>query len=129
MVKKGLLILTALCFYYGSANALPKTTSSFAINLNSGEVISSERPDVVRHPASLTKLMTLYLIFEAIEHGKLRMDTPLKISRHAVNQKPSTDSQYLCKTHSHQEEIVCCCLVVKDLRFEYFVRFYQSDEL
>lgn len=33
--------------------------------------------------------MTLYLTFEAIEHGKLRMDTPLKISRHAVNQKPS----------------------------------------
>ncbi len=89
MVKKGLLFLTALCFCYGSANALPKTTSSFAINLNSGEVISSERPDVVRHPASLTKLMTLYLTFEAIEHGKLRMDTPLKISRHAVNQKPS----------------------------------------
>ena len=71
------------------ANAAPKTTSSIAIDLATGEIISSERPDELREPASLTKLMTLYLTFEAIEKGDIRMDMDLKVSRTAANRSPS----------------------------------------
>ena len=41
-------------------------------------------PDALRHPASLTKIMTLYLLFEQIEAGRLRLDTPMEVSAHAA---------------------------------------------
>ena len=46
-------------------------------------------PDALRHPASLTKVMTLYLLFERLESGRLRLDTALKISEHASEQAPT----------------------------------------
>ena len=58
-------IMLVLCS--GTVSAAPKTTSSIAVDLGTGEIIASERPDVLREPASLTKLMTLYLTFEAFE--------------------------------------------------------------
>ena len=69
--------------------AFPKHTSSIAIDVDSGEIISSESPDTVMYPASLTKIMTLYLTFEALEKGKLKMSTPLKVSRYAAARSPS----------------------------------------
>jgi len=44
--------------------------------------------DDPRHPASLTKIMTLYLLFEQLEAGKIKLDTLLPISNHAVIQRP-----------------------------------------
>ncbi len=76
-----------LCFVI--ANAAPKTTSSIAIDIKTGEVLSSENADVLRYPASLTKLMTLYLTFEALEKGKLKLSTPLKVSGVAAGRSPS----------------------------------------
>ncbi|KAF0125247.1 MAG: serine-type D-Ala-D-Ala carboxypeptidase, partial [Methylocystaceae bacterium] len=43
----------------------------------------------LRHPASVTKVMTLYLLFEQLEQGRLRLDSPLMISQHAAAQAPS----------------------------------------
>lgn len=80
-------IMLILCS--GTVSAAPKTTSSIAVDLGTGEIIASERPDVLREPASLTKLMTLYLTFEAIEKGRLKMDSELKVSRTAANRSPS----------------------------------------
>src|SRR6202011_1325508 len=42
-----------------------------------------------RHPASLTKIMTLYLLFEQLEAGKLKLDSQLKVSREAAGQMPT----------------------------------------
>src|SRR5207302_2136351 len=42
-----------------------------------------------RHPASLTKIMTLYLLFERLESGKLKLDSPLQVSEHASAQAPT----------------------------------------
>lgn len=81
--------LFALLMACSNAAALPKTTSSIAIDMQSGEIIASENSNAVRHPASLTKLMTLYLTFEALEKGTLKLNTPLKISRYAANRSPS----------------------------------------
>ncbi|MBO7556515.1 MAG: D-alanyl-D-alanine carboxypeptidase, partial [Alphaproteobacteria bacterium] len=89
MFKLATSIFAAMLLFCAQAQAFPKQTSSIAIDINTGEIISSESPDIVMHPASLTKLMTLYLTFEAIEKGKLKMSTPLKVSRYAASRSPS----------------------------------------
>ncbi|MBQ8677331.1 MAG: D-alanyl-D-alanine carboxypeptidase [Alphaproteobacteria bacterium] len=82
-------LFAVLLLWGGSALGLPKTSSGIAIDIKTGEIISSENPDAIRYPASLTKLMTLYLTFEALEKGKLKMNTPLKVSKYAANREPS----------------------------------------
>jgi D-alanyl-D-alanine carboxypeptidase len=62
--------------------------ADIVIDTNSGEVLHEAKPDEPRHPASLTKIMTLYLLFEQIEAGKLKLDTPLDVSAHAAQQHP-----------------------------------------
>ena len=66
-----------------------RSISSIVVDAISGEVISSSNADELRYPASLTKLMTLYLTFDALDKGTLTLDTPLKVSRFAANQTPS----------------------------------------
>jgi D-alanyl-D-alanine carboxypeptidase len=55
----------------------------------SGQVLHEDHADDPRHPASLTKIMTLYLLFEQIEDGTLKLDTPLPISTKAAIQNPT----------------------------------------
>ena len=69
--------------------AVKRTISSIVIDAVSGEVISSSNADERRYPASLTKLMTLYITFDALEKGNLSFEDKLKISRHAANRSPS----------------------------------------
>ena len=59
------------------------------VDANSGEVLHATNADNLRHPASLTKIMTLYLLFEQLEAGKLRLDSRLEVSEHASQQAPS----------------------------------------
>ena len=54
--------------------------ADIVIDANSGEVLHEAKPDEPRHPASLTKIMTLYLLFEQLEAGRLKLDTPLPVS-------------------------------------------------
>jgi D-alanyl-D-alanine carboxypeptidase len=63
--------------------------SSLVIDGNSGEVLQASNADAIRHPASLTKIMTLYLLFEELEAGRIRLDTPLKVSARGAEQAPS----------------------------------------
>src|SRR6478672_1811356 len=53
--------------------------SAIVVDANSGAVLHASNPDALRHPASLTKIMTLYMLFERLESGKLKLDTPLKV--------------------------------------------------
>lgn len=89
MFKLATTTIIAMMLFCAESLAFPKHTSSIAIDIDSGEIISSESPDAVMYPASLTKLMTLYLTFEAIEKGKLKMSTPIKVSRYAAARSPS----------------------------------------
>jgi D-alanyl-D-alanine carboxypeptidase len=59
------------------------------VDANSGRVLHATAPDSPRHPASLTKMMTLYLLFEQMEAGRMRLDTPMEVSAHAAAQAPS----------------------------------------
>jgi D-alanyl-D-alanine carboxypeptidase len=63
--------------------------AAIVIDDNSGQVLHEENADEPRHPASLTKIMTLYLLFEQIEAGKFKLDTPLPISAFAASQNPT----------------------------------------
>ncbi len=61
---------------------------------NTGEVLYTMRADALRHPASITKIMTLYLTFEALATGRLRMGDVITISPHAFSMMPSKVSTH-----------------------------------
>jgi len=63
--------------------------ASFVMDADSGEVLHSINADTRNYPASLTKMMTLYMMFEALGEGRLRMDDRIMMSRRAANQPPS----------------------------------------
>jgi D-alanyl-D-alanine carboxypeptidase len=63
--------------------------ASIVVDANSGKVMAAENADSRRHPASLTKIMTLYLLFEQLEAGKIKMSTEMPVSAHAAAQAPS----------------------------------------
>ena len=63
--------------------------ASIVVDGNTGSVLQTSNPDALRHPASLTKIMTLYLLFERLEAGKMRLDTQIEVSEHAADQAPS----------------------------------------
>jgi D-alanyl-D-alanine carboxypeptidase len=59
------------------------------IDANTGKTLYSESADATRHPASLTKMMTLYMVFERMQAGKLSKSTPLRVSSRAAGAAPS----------------------------------------
>src|SRR5215813_13882550 len=63
--------------------------ASIIVDGNSGTVLQATSPDGLRHPASLTKIMTLYLLFERLESGKMKLDTEMPVSAHAADQDPT----------------------------------------
>src|SRR5215469_2566881 len=63
--------------------------SSIIVDGNSGAVLTANSPDGLRHPASLTKVMTLYLLFERLDSGKIKLDTEMPVSQHAADQDPT----------------------------------------
>jgi D-alanyl-D-alanine carboxypeptidase len=64
-------------------------SSAIVVDANSGNVLYAASPDELRHPASLTKIMTLYLLFERMEAGKFKPDSQLAVSEHASAQAPT----------------------------------------
>jgi D-alanyl-D-alanine carboxypeptidase (penicillin-binding protein 5/6) len=63
--------------------------AAIVVDAKSGEVLYAKHPDDPRYPASITKLMTLYLTFEALASGKLHMDDRVVFSPHAAAQAPT----------------------------------------
>jgi D-alanyl-D-alanine carboxypeptidase len=63
--------------------------ASIVVDVNSGSVMQATNADSPRHPASLTKIMTLYLLFERLEQGKIKLNTDLPVSARASQQAPS----------------------------------------
>ena len=59
------------------------------MDAKTGEVLYDSAADAKRYPASLTKMMTLYLTFEALQSGRIRMDSRVPVSRHAASQPPT----------------------------------------
>ncbi len=63
--------------------------SAYAVDGNSGRVLYGRDENEPRHPASLTKVMTLYLLFDQLEKKRLTLDSELQVSHHAAAQEPT----------------------------------------
>ncbi|MBX9740428.1 MAG: D-alanyl-D-alanine carboxypeptidase [Beijerinckiaceae bacterium] len=63
--------------------------ASIVVDVNSGRVLHGQNENELRHPASITKVMTLYLLFEAMERGRFRLDSPITMTAHAASMPPS----------------------------------------
>jgi len=72
-----------------AAESYQPSSASIVVDVNSGAVMQATNADSPRHPASLTKIMTLYLLFERLEAGKIKLTTEMNVSPHAAVQAPS----------------------------------------
>ncbi len=81
------VLLAALLVAARPAHAV--THASILVDAKTGQVIEADNADALAHPASLTKLMTLYLTFERLQEGKLTLGSELYVSRHAAWQQPA----------------------------------------
>jgi len=90
------LILVQVLAGWGAAGLLGSTTPASArqyatiiVDADSGAVLHAENAELKNRPASLTKMMTLYLTFEAIRDRRLTLDQRLPVSQHAADQGPT----------------------------------------
>jgi len=86
-LRWGFLAVAAVWLTTNPTQAAPY--ADIVVDANSGTVLHSTNPDALRHPASLAKIMTLYLLFEQLEGGKLKLDSDLKVSAEAAGQSPT----------------------------------------
>ncbi|KAB2851313.1 MAG: D-alanyl-D-alanine carboxypeptidase [Hyphomicrobiaceae bacterium] len=85
----GVLAL-ALCFgVLGNSAGMAAQRSAYVVDAKTGEVLFSRDADAPRYPASLAKMMTLYIVFDLIEQKRLTYQTPVKMTQHAALQAPS----------------------------------------
>lgn len=82
------MVLAASVFTSAHAEAAPKY-AGIVVDAKTGKVLYGEDPDGLRYPASLTKMMTLYLTFEALEAGRISLETAVPVSAHAASEPPS----------------------------------------
>ncbi len=72
-----------------SAEALAAKAASIIVDARTGEVLHEQEADAITHPASLTKMMTLYLTFDALDDGRLTLDEALPVSAWAESMSPT----------------------------------------
>ncbi|WP_149737278.1 SPOR domain-containing protein [Rhizobium sp. RU20A] len=80
--------VTATFMMTAAASANPKY-AGIVVDARTGKVLYGEDADQLRFPASLTKMMTLYLTFEALENGRITKSTPVRFSANAAKEPPS----------------------------------------
>jgi D-alanyl-D-alanine carboxypeptidase len=89
------LFLLAFSFTLAALSAAPAWAArkpvyaSIVVDANTGEVLHAVAADTKAYPASTTKIMTLYLLFEAMAKGRLKLDTQVRVSDAAAAQAPS----------------------------------------
>lgn len=84
-------VVITMCCVLSIVTALPAKANYAALVMDatSGRVLYEANADLMRYPASLTKMMTLYLLFEALEKGALTLDDRVPISEHAASRPPT----------------------------------------
>ncbi len=88
MSKLSLIICLIFFSYVNCAACLTPRYSAIVIDANSGAVLEQEDADKICHPASLVKMATLYMVFEALKTGRITMNTQIPVSAHAARQIP-----------------------------------------
>jgi D-alanyl-D-alanine carboxypeptidase len=69
--------------------AAPSKYAAIVVDANSGKVLFEDNAEAARYPASLTKMMTLYMLFEALEQGRLSLSSAIPVSAYAASRPPS----------------------------------------
>lgn len=88
--RMGLYILTFVWLVLMvPLSAMAAPYAALVMDARSGKVLHARNADTRLHPASLTKMMTLYIAFEAVQNGEISMDTLVKVSSHAASEPPS----------------------------------------
>ena len=87
IVRNGLMLIGIFMLCVAQAAAAPY--AAMVMDARTGEVLHSRNADTRLHPASLTKMMTLYVVFDAVERGQISLDTMVKISKKAAAEPPS----------------------------------------
>ncbi|MDX1400772.1 MAG: D-alanyl-D-alanine carboxypeptidase [Kiloniellales bacterium] len=83
------LLFLAIITVISAPNTAAARYSSIVTDAESGQVLYARHADTQRYPASLTKMMTLYMTFDALESGKLKLDQKLPVSKRAQGMPPS----------------------------------------
>ena len=84
-----LLLLVGLLGLTGPERAAWAGYASLVMDAESGRILHADGADDINHPASLTKMMTLYMLFQALADGQMTLATPMKVSARAAAQSPS----------------------------------------
>ncbi len=84
---RSLVLALSLILFAPLVQAAPY--AALVMDARTGKVLHSRNADTRLHPASLTKMMTLYVAFEAIERGEISLDSKVKISKRAASKPPS----------------------------------------
>jgi D-alanyl-D-alanine carboxypeptidase len=88
--RQVLSVIAFISFLLLPATAMAsERRASMVLDANSGKILHAQAIDEPRYPASLTKLMTLYIVFEMMEQGRLSPSTRIRISPHAASVAPS----------------------------------------
>ena len=81
--------LVAAAVGLAASDGLAARYKAIVVDADTGKVLFSRHADKRHYPASLTKMMTLYLVFDALESGRLALDQRVRVSRRAAGQTPS----------------------------------------
>ncbi len=100
-----------VCFTFSPTSTLASKYAAIVIEEASGKVLFSRNADHLRYPASLTKIMTLYLLFEDIEAGRITLKSRMPVSKQAAGRSPS--KLYLKPGQSISAEQAVFALVTK----------------
>lgn len=90
ILRPFLAILTLLSLAMPGQAFETRASSAFVVDMTTGTVLLDKNADVPLPPASMSKLMTLYVTFEAIRDGRLKLDERLPVSEHAMSYGGST---------------------------------------
>lgn len=82
-------VVLAAALLLPATKAWANYRAAIVIDMNSGKVLYQHDADVPRAPASLTKMMTLYLLFSYLRDGRISLDSPLMVTPHAAGQAPT----------------------------------------
>lgn len=86
-VSRGIFLALALIFCGSLAQA--QQLASIVMDARTGRVIQATNADTRVYPASLTKMMTLYIVFDEIQNGRMSLDQKVTISPKAASEPPS----------------------------------------
>ncbi len=82
-------LIVSILVLWSSGTLLAAPYAAMVMDARTGKVLLAENADTRLHPASLTKMMTLYVVFEAVKRGEINLDKTVQISKKAASEQPS----------------------------------------